>query len=439
MSKFVALVVCLLAVCTPALFAGVTVNKPANDATVQGSVNYIASATTSSCSKGIGSMGIYTAPGVLAYVVSGSSLNTDLSLNAGTYNTTVEAWDNCGGAETASIKITVSNSTGVHVTSPANNSSVGSPVNFAATATTSCAQGVASMGIYTAPGKLAYTVNGDSMNYDLSLGAGTYNTVVQEWDKCGGAATTPVTITVSGSTGGGGGGKSFSNLQHSGGWGQYGQGPPHFIDCSPSPCDGISFWMNQGVSSPSMDGIATEYNVGGSAVYSDALYNNHLIGADSSQGLPDTNHSLVPSLHDFTYDVYFYGSNLSLSQAVEFDMNQFYDGMGFIWGHECRIAGGNEWDVWDNQTAHWIPTGIACHPNSNAWNHLTIQVERTSNNELLYKSITLNGVTNNLNWTYAHGPAPSSWYGVTINYQMDGNDKQQSYDVYLDKLTFSYQ
>jgi hypothetical protein len=438
MSKSVTLVVCLLAVCTPALFAGVTVNKPANDSTVQGSVNYVASATASSCSKGIGSMGIYTAPGVLAYVVSGSSMNTNLSLAAGTYDTTVEAWDNCGGAETAPIKITVSNSTGVHVSSPAAKSTVGSPVNFAATATTSCAQGVASMGIYTAPGKLAYTVSGDSMNHDLALSSGTYNTVVEEWDKCGGAATTPITITVSGSTTGGGG-KSFSNLQHSGGWGQYGQGPPNFIDCSPSPCDGISFKMNEGVSSPSMDGIATEYNVGGTAVYSDALYNNHLIGSQSSQGLPDTDHTLIPTLHDFTYDVYFYGSNLSLSQAVEFDMNQFYDGMGFIWGHECRIAGGNEWDVWDNVTAHWVPTGIPCHPNSNAWNHLTIKVERTSNNELLYQSITLNGVTNNLNWTYAHGPAPSSWYGVTINYQMDGNDKQQSYDVYLDKLTFSYQ
>jgi len=24
--------------------------------------------------------------------------------------------------------------------------------------------------------------------------------------------------------------------------------------------------------------------------------------------------------------------------------------MGFIWGHECRIASGNEWDVFDNQS-----------------------------------------------------------------------------------------
>jgi len=66
-------------------------------------------------------------------------------------------------------------------------------------------------------------------------------------------------------------------------------------------------------------------------------------------------------------------------------------------------------------------------------------VQRTSNNELNYQSITLNGVTNTLNWTYGHGSAPSDWYGVTINYQEDGNEYQQPYDVYLDQLTFTYQ
>ena len=195
--------------------------------------------------------------------------------------------------------------------------------------------------------------------------------------------------------------------------------------------------MAQGVSNPSVSGSATQFNLGGTALYSDGLWNNHLIGPFSSQGLPDTSNSMVPSLHNFTYDVYFYGDNLSVSQALEFDVNQFFNGMGFIWGHECRIAGGGEWDVWDNQNAHWKPTGIACHPNSNAWNHLTIQVQRTSDNQLLYQSITLNGETHNLNWTFGHGSAPG-WYGVTVNYQMDGNSRQDAYTVYLDNLTFSY-
>ena len=38
---------------------------------------------------------------------------------------------------------------------------------------------------------------------------------------------------------------------------------------------------------------------GGSQAYGDGLWNNHLIGPFSSQGLPDTNHTLVPTLHDF--------------------------------------------------------------------------------------------------------------------------------------------
>jgi hypothetical protein len=231
---------------------------------------------------------------------------------------------------------------------------------------------------------------------------------------------------------------SFSNIQQASRWELAGQGPPNFVDCSPSPCDGITFSMNQGIKSPSMSGNATQYNLGGTAVYTDALFDNHLIGPFSSQGLPDTNQTLVPTYHTFTYDTYFYGTNLELSQALEFDINQFFDSLGFIWGHECRIAGGHEWDIWDNVTAHWVPTGVACNPVDNSWNHVTIQVQRTSGDQLLYQSITLNGVTSTLNQTYDHGSAPG-WYGITINYQMDGNSKQSPYSVYLDDLTFSYE
>jgi len=429
MRRFVLLIACLLAPWAPAAFASVNVTAPRNGMTVQSPVHYAASAGSTSCSKGVGSMGIYTAPGVLAYVVNGTTISTDLDLGPGTYNTVVEQWDNCGGAATTPITITISGGAGVFVTAPANNSNVSSPANFSATATTTCSKGVGSMGIYTAPGVLAYVANGSSLNTNLALSAGTYNTVVEEWDNCGGAATTPVTITV--------GGNAFSNLQHSGGWGQYGQGPPNFVDCSPSPCDGITFSMAQGIKSPAISGASTQYNLGGTAVYSDALFNNHLIGDQSSQGMPDSNHTLVPTFHTFTYDVYFYGSNLEVSQAVEFDVNQFFDDLGFIWGHECRIAGGHQWDIWDNINQHWIPTGVACNPVSNSWNHLTIQVQRTSSNQLLYQSITLNGVTSTLNTYYNPGSTPG-WWGITVNYQMDGNYKQSPYSVYLDQLTFSY-
>lgn len=379
-------------------------------------------------------MGIYPAPYQLAYVSNGSSLNTNLNLNPGNYNVVIVGWDNCGGATTAAVNITVNAGSGVYVTSPANNSSVGSPANFVATATTSCSLGVAAMGIYTAPYQLAYTVNGASLNTSLNLSPGTYNTVVQEWDRCGGAATTPITITVNSS------GKTFYNLQRSGGWTGYAQQPPDYGDCNgctPSG-PGTTWAMYQGINSPSVTGNATQFNLGGNMVYSDVLWNNHLIGDLSSQGMPDSGHTIVNTLHSFTYDVYFYGVNLGGSQALEFDVNQFFNNMGFTWGHECRIMGGNEWDVWDSVNAHWIPTGIPCNPIQNGWNHLTLQVARTSDNQLLYQSITFNGVTHTLNWTYAPFSAPG-WWGITVNYQMDGDYAQNPYTVYIDQLNFTYQ
>lgn len=90
---------------------------------------------------------------------------------------------------------------GVSVSSPGNRTSGPSPIHFTARATTSCSKGVAAMGIYTAPNALAYKVNGASLNTYLRLSAGTYNTEVQEWDNCGGASKTPITVTVSGTAG----------------------------------------------------------------------------------------------------------------------------------------------------------------------------------------------------------------------------------------------
>jgi len=126
------------------------------------------------------------------------------------------------------------------------------------------------------------------------------------------------------------------------------------------------------------------------------------------------------------------------SILLEFDINMYMNGIGFLWGTQCRIAGGHEWDTWDDPTAHWVPTGIACNPVDNGWNHVTIQVQRASDNTLLYQSISLNGVTANLKKTTQPFSVPGGWWGVTANYQMDGNYKQSSNTTYLDNLSFTY-
>jgi acid phosphatase len=96
------------------------------------------------------------------------------------------------------LALSVSSLATVSVSSPISGTTVSSPVHFVASATTSCSAGVSSMGIYTAPSVLAYKVSGATLNTYLTLSNGTYNTVVQEWDNCGGASKAAVTITVSG-------------------------------------------------------------------------------------------------------------------------------------------------------------------------------------------------------------------------------------------------
>jgi hypothetical protein len=128
-------------------------------------------------------MGIYVDDD-LKYVVEANSFNTKLSLNPGSHKTVVQQWDHCGGSSFTAVPLTVTTATGVFVTSPANNSTVESPVRFTATASTStCPKGVATIGIYTAPSpdKKVYVTQGDSLNTTVSLSPGTYNTVVQQW------------------------------------------------------------------------------------------------------------------------------------------------------------------------------------------------------------------------------------------------------------------
>lgn len=411
--------------------ASVSVSSPSNGATVGSPVQYVAS-SSSGCSKGVASMGVYV-DNALVHVVNGNNLDASISMSAGSHHTVVQEWDYCGGSTYTPVDLSVTNDSNVWVNSPVPNSTVGSQVRYAATSSTgTCSKGVASMGIYV-NNKLTFVSPGSTLNTSISLSPGSYDTVVQEWDFCGGSVFKHVPINVVASDGQG---NTFNNLQAAGGWKGFGEYPPKYDVCS--NCGGGVTWsMQQGVQSPSLSGNATRFQIGGTHPYSDVLWTNPLIGHFSTQGMPDPDHKIIPNLHNFVYDLYFYGANLELSQVLEFDINQYLNGNGFTWGHQCRIAGGHEFDIWDNVNWKWIPTGIPCYPNNNAWNHLTLEVSRTWDNKLQYHAITLNGVRRVLDWYYPPF-STGDWYGVTINYQMDGNYQQDPYSVVVDKFSLTY-
>ncbi|MEO6983239.1 MAG: hypothetical protein ABI072_09010 [Edaphobacter sp.] len=232
----------------------------------------------------------------------------------------------------------------------------------------------------------------------------------------------------------------LTDLQASEGWESWGQIAPTYADCE-SPCPGVTWSMLQGVKTPSLSGNATQANLGGTTPYSDVLFVNHLIGVASTQRLPDNDHTLIPTLNNFTYEADFYlpSAFASSTQAMEFDINMFPgNSVGMIWGTECRIRSGSEWDIWDNVAMKWVPTGFACNPIVDGWNHVTINVQRGPANTLIYKSIVLNGIISNIDKTYPPFAVPADWYGITVNYQMDGDEKQTAITTYLDNLSFKY-
>jgi hypothetical protein len=160
------------------------------------------------------------------------------------------------------------------------------------------------------------------------------------------------------------------------------------------------------------------------------------MGDGTTQNIPDSSGKIMNSIRHMIYDVYFYGSNLSVAHALEFDIGLNVSGRAMMFGTECRTEGNRLWAVWDNPHQKWVDTKVPCKAVSGKWNHLVIKFSTTSDHKVIYDSIRLNGVTtavNMSNWSIA-----SNWHGMVINFQLDGNKNQTDFSVYLDHLNISY-
>lgn len=230
---------------------------------------------------------------------------------------------------------------------------------------------------------------------------------------------------------------TVSNLQTpAGNWQSFGQAAPNYVDCT-APC-GESTWEEIfNVVNPSQSGDATMFDLDPKVPYADALFTSGLIGANSPQ-IPDKDHSLLPTIHHFVYDAWFYVTAPQVTQSLEFDVSQWMDGIaGMTFGHQCNHLGDGDWDIWDNGNGHWVSTGDPCQFQA-GWNHVTLEMERETDNDLLYQSIALNGTVYTLNKEYAPIAAPAGWWGVNVNYQMDSNYAGAPNTTYLDDFSVTY-
>jgi hypothetical protein len=305
----------------------------------------------------------------------------------------------------------------VTVSSPANNSTVGSPTQFVASARSTSGAPITAMRIYV-DNNTAYTTGSASLNTSLNLNPGGHYVVVQAWDSNGQVYKTPLNINVSGTSSGTSipsNAQVFSNIDQMTGW-------QSCNTCAGPGGKGASvpYSMTQFRSSPSMDGQSAQFWLGGSTPYSAALWWKQL-GARSYAA-------------NFVYDLYFYMDNPSASQALEFDVNQSVNGMKFIFGTECNIKGTHQWDIWDG--SGWKPTGVGCaQPSAYQWHHLTWEFKR-SGNWAVFVSVTLDGRKSYINTGFQVGG--SGVQELNTAFQMDGDYAEHNYSTWLDKISLYY-
>jgi hypothetical protein len=259
----------------------------------------------------------------------------------------------------------------------------------------------------------------DSMNARIWMDPGAHTLEITATDKTGAVSATVLQVNVVPPQA-----TAVTDIQALPGWQScsalYPPGSPRAGQiCAAGHADAVSS-MIPGQSTPSLDGKATKFTMGGPIGYTNELYFLSLGGGTN--------------LTHFIYDVWFLVDNPDAPEALEFDVNQTFGGLRWTWGTECAFKDSHKWDVWDPLNEKWVPTAVPCNPfPANTWIHLVWNFERV-NGQVHYISVSVNGVTSPVDAFFA---PQQKWTleDINIAFQMDGDFRQDPYNVWLDEMT----
>lgn len=307
----------------------------------------------------------------------------------------------------------------VTVTTPTNNSQVGSPFNVVASA--SSQHEIVGWHIYLDGNDVFTAGKTNSISASINASEGKHQVVTRAWDSTGAYGSVYENVTVSGS------GSGLPTPPSDAIWFYSIQNRSNWSTCHTSACSGGSgegtYWMAQFQGSPSRDGSSTEfYNSG---VWGNSLWTQKL-GANNN-------------VRNFLWDFWFYVDDNSeqYGQALEFDAFQFIDGYNYMIGSQCDYGRGY-WDTWNEAAGHWIQTSISCPKFSpNTWHH--IQWYMTTNpgaHQYTYHVLVVDGNSHQVNYT---GNAKNLNWGnnLGVQWQLDDNAKGGGYHEWIDQATLA--
>jgi hypothetical protein len=304
------------------------------------------------------------------------------------------------------------------VENPTDGSTLTSPVTVKASA--SPKNPIFFMRVYVDQLAVYYTFT-NSIDAEIFIAPGTHTLEVMAEDNQGYISATPINIAVSSQSSQ----TVISNIDQLPGWQScsalFPTGSGRDGQICAAGLGTATSTITQNQSTPSMDGNSARFSISGPTGYSNMLYFNAVAGGDN--------------VSHFVYDLYFYIDNPDASQALEFDINQTFGGKRWVWGSECNFNDTGKWDIWDDLNG-WKATQFDCKPfPADSWIHLVWNVERVGD-QVHYISLTVGDQVLNVDTYYSNQP---DWTleEIDVAFQLDGNYKQDPYNVWLDKVNLT--
>lgn len=425
MLKNIRFLAVLAAIASAISLADVVTTAPLNGGTSGPSVHFVASA--SSPYSPIASMTINIDSKDM-YKIASNHLDTYLTLSTGSHSVYMKAWDNQDHYFQQVITVNVQNNapsgspTGVTVSSPANGSTSAASVHFVASASSPYSP-VNAMTINVDSNDL-YKITANHLDTYLTLGTGNHSVYMKAWDTTGHYFQQILTVNVqsgTSSTPPPSTDPAYYDIQAMSGWSWCGS-------CAGSGGNGatVPFGMNQGITNPSLDGKAAQFWLGGTSQtpYANALFFKRLPGSETAT--------------HFILDFDFYIKDATVAQGLEFDVFYSRDGKKNYFLTECDSRGryAGTWQVSNAVIDQWQHTGYPCKVNSYAWNHVTLEFYRTPTGMTHFVSATMNGNKQTFNVEYL--PQNVSSFEMNAAVQLDGDEKQDNYSIWVDKMSLKY-